>query len=229
MNEKTNLAEDPKLTAYALGELEGDERAAVEARLHADSAARAAVEEIRALAARLEAALGAEPVAEAGRTSEVGGQMPETGSPKTEAGGRKPEDGERRMGGESVAGPEERKAAIIAGGDLRKLDGGPLRGELGDKAAKAKLLRFPQVYFLVGGLAAAAFAVLVALHEPGHAVREEARSYREVSLAKVPETAPLNVQAVNAAAVGENKTSEPPPPAEFAIPPGLLDQVKKTS
>src|SRR5471032_1338234 len=54
--------DDPRLTAFALGELEGEELAAVEAALRDDPAARAAVEEIRATAAQLEAALGTEPM-----------------------------------------------------------------------------------------------------------------------------------------------------------------------
>ncbi len=46
-----------QLTAYALGELSAAERAEIEARLPSDPAARAAVEEIRALAAQLETEL----------------------------------------------------------------------------------------------------------------------------------------------------------------------------
>ena len=60
MNETKLSPDDPRLTAYALGELEAGERAAVEAALQTDPAARAAVEEIRATARRLEAALIAE-------------------------------------------------------------------------------------------------------------------------------------------------------------------------
>jgi len=56
--------DDPQLTAYALGELDPAERAAVEARLRDDAAARAAVEAIRATAQQLEAALAAEPLPE---------------------------------------------------------------------------------------------------------------------------------------------------------------------
>ena len=50
-----------KLTAYALGELSAAERADVEARLRRDPAAQAAVDDIRALAARLETELKNEP------------------------------------------------------------------------------------------------------------------------------------------------------------------------
>ena len=54
--------EDPQLTAYALGELEGDERAAVEAALRRDPSLRLVVEDIRAAAGRVEAALANETV-----------------------------------------------------------------------------------------------------------------------------------------------------------------------
>jgi Ca-activated chloride channel family protein len=51
--------DDPRLTAYALGELEGEEKAAIEQRLAADAEARALVAEIRAAAALLEGELAA--------------------------------------------------------------------------------------------------------------------------------------------------------------------------
>jgi len=53
-------AEDPELTAYALGELEGTERTAVEERRRTDPAAREVVESIRATARQIESALAAE-------------------------------------------------------------------------------------------------------------------------------------------------------------------------
>jgi hypothetical protein len=52
--------DDPKLTAYALGELDAAEIPAVEARLQADPAARRIVAEIRVTAGQLEAVLSAE-------------------------------------------------------------------------------------------------------------------------------------------------------------------------
>ncbi len=54
-------AKAAELTAYALGELHGAEKAAVEARLAGDPAARAEVEAIREVATNLSTALGAEP------------------------------------------------------------------------------------------------------------------------------------------------------------------------
>ena len=128
MKEPKDFYNDPQLTAYALGELEGDERAAVEAALKTDAAAQAAVDEIRATARQLEAALAAEP-------------MPEV---------------------KSITASVAQRAAIVPGRDPRKLDGGPL----------GKLIRFPRAYYLIGGLAAACFAVMVTLHE-SEAVRVE--------------------------------------------------------
>src|SRR3954471_24710179 len=56
--------DDPRLTAYALGELDDAETAAVEAALRANPGLQATVEEIRGAAAQLEMALAAEPEAE---------------------------------------------------------------------------------------------------------------------------------------------------------------------
>src|SRR5687767_7131625 len=64
MSQNSLSPHDPKFTAYALGELEPEECAAVEAVLRDNPAARAVVEEIRATAAQLSAALAAEPAIE---------------------------------------------------------------------------------------------------------------------------------------------------------------------
>jgi Ca-activated chloride channel family protein len=64
MNDPKIFSDDPRLTAYALGELADDERAQVAAAVAADPALQAAVEEIRATAGRLTAALAAEPLPE---------------------------------------------------------------------------------------------------------------------------------------------------------------------
>ncbi|MDB6094628.1 MAG: von Willebrand factor [Verrucomicrobia bacterium] len=117
--------DDPKLTAYALGELAGEERTAFEAALREDVAAQAAVEAIRAMAARLEFALAAEP----------------------------------------MVPPAPAAKELLAAGPYAK---------------KARLLKFPQLYYLAGGLAAACFAVIVALNPASHRVREA--RYQEVSL-----------------------------------------------
>ena len=54
--------DDPRLTAYALGELEGAEAAQVAAAVAADPSLQTVVEEIHATAGRLTDALEAEPV-----------------------------------------------------------------------------------------------------------------------------------------------------------------------
>ncbi|HWZ95881.1 MAG TPA: von Willebrand factor type A domain-containing protein [Opitutaceae bacterium] len=133
MNETKLSPDDPRLTAYALGELEGDERMAVEAVLKTDAAARAAVDEIRATARQLEAALAAEP-------------MPEF---------------------KTITAPLAQRVAIIPGRDPAKFDGGPWPWR--------NLIKFPQAYYLVGGLAAACFAVMVTLHESQVMRMEEQR------------------------------------------------------
>ena len=124
--------DDPRLTAYALGELQGEERAAVETALRDDPVAQAAVDEIRATVARLEFALASEPL------------EPAAPEPRTEV--YKP---------------------------------------------KGKVLRFPQVYYLVGGLAAACFAVFVALRPQP----QPAASKHYVPVALAPAPAPQNVAA----------------------------------
>jgi hypothetical protein len=88
---KTFSADDHRLTAYALGELSGAERAEVEAMLKNDPEARAAVEEIRALAEKIEGALEAEALAEPVINADGGSLSKETKGAKVllraEAGG----------------------------------------------------------------------------------------------------------------------------------------------
>ncbi|QYM79399.1 VWA domain-containing protein [Horticoccus luteus] len=122
-----SLADDPQLTAYALGELEGAARAAVEARLAHDAAARAAVEEIRAMAGHLHAAMAAE---------------------TTEATAKE--------------GASARQA-------------GATQGEAVYERKQARVLRFPQMYFVIAGVAAACFAVVLAIKEPEYRARQMQR------------------------------------------------------
>jgi Ca-activated chloride channel family protein len=107
MNETKLSPDDPRLTAYALGELEGDEQAAVEAALKTDDAAQAVVAEIRATARQLEAALASE--------------------------------------AEIILPPVAAR-------------------HVAPYAPARKLVHFP--YWIVAGLAAAGFAVMLALREP---------------------------------------------------------------
>ena len=104
-NETPLSPDDPLLTAYALGELDGPERAAVEAALAANPALRSVVDDIRATADQLELALAAEPA------------------------------------------PAE--SAVVV----------PPR-------PRGRVVRFPVAYYIIGGLAAASFAVLVLQNEP---------------------------------------------------------------
>ncbi len=130
MNEDQLSPEDPLLTAYALGELEDPERAAVEAALAANPALRAAVAEIRATAAQLETALAAETLPAAS----------------------------------AVVMPHEPRARIV---------------------------RFPGAYYIIGGLAAACFAVMVIRYEPpAHVVVAEAGQKRYVEIAFDPAAGP---------------------------------------
>ncbi|MCF3652528.1 vWA domain-containing protein [Synoicihabitans lomoniglobus] len=62
MNEQTLTPDDPRLTAFALGELDGAEAMAIAAAVAADPLLTAAVEEIRATMLTLEDVLAAEPV-----------------------------------------------------------------------------------------------------------------------------------------------------------------------
>ncbi len=137
MNGPPLMPDDPKLTAYALGELSGDERAAVEAALREDPALRAQVEEIRVTAHQLEVALEGEPIlggAEApvsiGRAGRTSGRA---APPRTAETGRVA----HRPGSAPVTADRDhyRRAA-----------------------GRGKLIRFPLSYFLIGGLAAACVA-----------------------------------------------------------------------
>ena len=118
MNQNQISPDDPRLTHYALGEMESGERTQFEKTLEADAAARQAVEEIRATVATVTAALEQEPMA---------GHGP-------------------------VAKP------------------------------KGKLLRFPQMYFAISGLAAACFAVFFVLWQ----TRQE---HQQTQLIEIPLTA----------------------------------------
>ncbi len=187
MNETKILPGDPKLTAYALGELDGEERAAVEAALNLNPALRATVDEIRTMGTQLEAALAGESLEEA---------APGTGT-------------------EQVADPYAP----------------PSRGGL---------LRFPQLYFIAAGLAAACFAVLVALRTPPPArtAAPRQRVYTQIDLTGPSPVAPATEaeRPVDANPAPEAATAtvmvprqpEPPvivPRAEERS--ALLDQVKK--
>jgi len=172
-NEFKFFPDDPKLTAYALGEIEdAAERAVIEAALRDDPAARAIVDEIRATAAQLEAALAAEP-------------MPAAMPVAAQAGGR----------GGAVAQVGENDAARA-----------PRPQEQPKRTArKSKMLRFPQLYYLVGGLAAACFALLLAF-APERPITER-HFYTEVPLAS-PVGAPQDAVAPAVASTSPNTSND---------------------
>lgn len=123
-NESKFLPDDPRLAAYALGELEPAERATVETLLAEDASARLRVEEIRAFCGQLEDALAHEdPV------------------------------------------PATPDAAVVPHRGASMPQATPSQRRLPEYDAGGKVLRFPQMYFVIGGLAAACFAVVVAVRD----------------------------------------------------------------
>ncbi len=144
------LPDDPRLTAYALGEMDPAERAEFETRLKQDAAGRALVAEINRAAHRIGVALASEEVAVAS------------------------------------AGSLD-QAAIIPGRDRGVYDGGPLRaGDVPNvRRGLATMLRFPQLYFTISGLAAACFAIGFIIWQAGYRPPQETQ-YMVVDLTKLP-------------------------------------------
>lgn len=172
MNDFEIMPDDPRLTAYALGELEGDERASVEAAVRANPELRAAVEEIRATMAHLEAALAAEAAAD-----DAGG----AGALQTIAARAQPSG----LGGE---GPRKR----------------------------GKLIPFPQLYYVVGGLAAACLALVVWANREQYAAREDAQ--------RVAQQRAAEQQAKARAALAQVRVAVPVEPAAPAAPAEAVAQ-----
>jgi Ca-activated chloride channel family protein len=215
MNEFQISADDPKLTAYALGELDGDERAAVEAALRLNPALRATVDEIRAAASQLEAALAAEPALDAANGEPAQGSSAATGF----APDKDPYPRENGNGGFAGAG--------------------------------RKLLRFPGLYYLAGGLAAACFALMLALRGPAPAPQAEQKTYIPLTAivtdksnaeAEKPAAEMAPVELPKVAASPAQPAAAQPAAATTAITPenvateksrfafggaGLLEQTKK--
>jgi len=157
MNQNPILPDDPRLTLYALQEMEPAEREGFEKLLQQDAAARQVVEEIRAMAETVTTALESEPVDTVHKT------------------GAKP---------------------------------------------AGKVLRFPQIYFMVSGLAAACFAVFFVYwqqNRPGH----EAHNYVELDLAKVASAEARKKQSEQAADAAKQKSvavALPVVPAPAPVP-----------
>ncbi len=141
MNQNQISPDDPRLTLYALGEMEAHEQAGFEKLLEQDPAARAVVAEIRAMATTVTAALEQEP-AEAAPVKSVG-----------------------------------------------------------------KVLRFPQAYFAISGLAAACFAVFFVLWQ------NEQQLKQQTHLIEIPLTAGKEGKDDKAAATGSVAVALPAAPA----------------
>lgn len=163
---------DPRLTDYALNEMEPSVKAEFEKLLRYDPSAQKVVEEIRAAARDLQSALESEPLPS--MTAEASRPLAQ--------------------------------AAIIAGNDVRKLDGGRIGGSRlnGQSASGAKFIKFPQFYYVAAGLAAACFAVVFVVQERREreeaasgngAVRHEARARQS---APVPVAASTGIAMVSA-------------------------------
>jgi len=145
MNTPERLSpDDPRLTLYALGEMEPAERSAFEALLAQDAATRAAVEEIRQTAALLGTALEQETVPTADNVVEF------------------PRESARKAG---ILPPQ--------GGRPGQHDGGPLWPDEYVLKKTNKWLRFPASYFTIAGLAAACFGVFFVLHESEEQTRRQ--------------------------------------------------------
>ena len=180
MNDFKFLPDDPKLTAYALGELEGEERAAVEAALRDDPAARAAVEEIRATAGRLQAALASEAA--------------EIALPHDEKDQVQP------------------RAAIVHPSYHRwkKLSDAPDQYK-----SRPGIFSFPRAYLLVGGLAAACFALVVALRTPSPHPAPAQKVYTQVDLASAPTNVAVELPKMAEAAAEVDRPAE----VKLVLPP----------
>ena len=150
MKDTKLLPNDARLTAYALGELSGDERAAFEVVLRNQPELRSTVEAIRATARQLEAALASE-AAEATAAEEIVRVIHVDGHPQLVTPARRP----------PVPGTPPKRERTPA-------------SEYG-RRRRAKLLRFPQFYYVVGGLAAAGFAVMVFLYRDAYEAKQQAR------------------------------------------------------
>ncbi|HEY0947610.1 MAG TPA: VWA domain-containing protein [Opitutaceae bacterium] len=210
MNDTRKLSpDDPQLTAYALGELDGAERAAVEAAVRADPALQAAVAELRAFACDLGDALAHE-----------------SAPTPTDA------DATDRMTADPISCRTlyDKMAEPVQNA---RAGGAPSRGEprVGAAAAdpyrrKRKVVRFP-FYYVVTGLAAAGFAVVVWIHDRDDAAKEQAKvQVFEVNLERA-RSEPAEATSADQSALGGKavvevtlpEASAPSAPAVAPVPP----------
>jgi secreted protein with Ig-like and vWFA domain len=207
---------DLNLTAYALGELEGDERAKIEAALRAHPELRETVAEIRAAAAQIEAALA----------SEAGEAVAEVKAPRFMP---------RliRFPAKPPAAVHRRRARSV---EREKPDPYPAPSPNG------RLVQFPQLYYVAGLLAAACFAVIVALNRDDFERRQQAldENARAAYARREVEARPASVQPGQLAVSVASRPAESiaigdsmPPSAPLADPAravanlALLEQARQ--
>lgn len=208
MNEPRITKDDPRLTAYALGELEGDERAEVEAAVCAHPALRAHVDEIRALAGQIEDALTS-PQGQEGEVAHEIHERPE----KAEAGGE-----DEVLAGDAPAAKELDWEARVAAfrPDEEATTIKPKRGRAGRRGAprkRRKVVRFPAAYYWMGALAAACFALGVAWNYDAALERQRVRE-ENLRVAWEKRAAEARAAAAKATAVAVQMTSAPAGDAE---------------
>ena len=209
MNDTKLLPDDPRLTAYALGELNLAECAVVEAALRADPALRVVVEEIRATARQIEAALAGEVVAPATAGTEATTVVVEING---------------RADTAPISGANAARTAKASS------EGSPRTGGTARKRrSRGKLVRFPQSYFVIAGLAAACFALMVVLYRERFEAKQQARIAQQQ---KQPRPAPpaaaerpglvavslAPVHGTDVASSAVTSVESPPPPATPATP-----------
>ena len=163
MNDNRLLPDDPKLTAYALGELTGDERAEVEAALRENPSLRVTVDEIRATSLQLEAALANEPL------------LAPVESPTTVRGIVIELNGHDARG---IHGASRPNASAAGARGRHAATGTPAAYPASRRPPR--LLRFPQFYYVIATAAAACFALVVALREPRPATTPVAQTERRI-------------------------------------------------
>ncbi|MEO6244357.1 MAG: hypothetical protein ABIQ12_02890, partial [Opitutaceae bacterium] len=197
MHDRPLTSDDPRLTAYALGELEGEDCATVESALRRQPGLRAAVDEIRATAAMVQSALAVE-------------ELPETGR----AVAREPS-------------PPLARAAILPGDKPHLLDGGTARHG-------TKVLRFPALYYWIGGLAAAGFAVMVGLRDDqprprsGESIQViSSGAGSDAGATRLATVVGPNPETISSAGKVPTETGEAvPPPVFLANDLTLMDQAR---
>lgn len=172
------LPDDPRITAYALGELEADDREVVEAAMRRDPTLRRTMVEIRATVAQIEGALAHE----AATTDDAG-----------------------------------RDNVVEFPGAARE----PAPVDRYRRSARPKLLRYPQIYYVVGGLAAACFAVIAVWRTPPSAVSRPTAGAVASGGSESRETVLIDMSAL----VGAEEIRREA--VDATVPPrGLLEQTK---